>query len=232
MGGVTTRGEKGEHVANEPDVVRIKREKRERHVEPAPAGLTRRRFLTFLGAGSAALAAGSAGTPTGAGDTPAIGGVSEARAAQASRLSFTPIEPTGDDEVVLPRGFKYDVVRKWGDRVTADADYGYNNDFVAYFPIDALDGGQNSQDGILWVNHEYPDPKWVSEYEDSERETEKSPEQIAQEKAVVGGSIFRVRKQGDTWSFDEGDEYNRRVDANGQRPLPRVLPLSGGRTSC
>ena len=189
-------------MAREPDVVRIKREKRERHVEPAPAGLTRRRFLTFLGAGSAALAAGSAGVPTaGAGDAPAIGGISEARASQASRLSFTPIEPTGDDEVVLPRGFKYDVVRKWGDRVTADADYSYNNDFVAYFPIDALDGGQNSQDGILWVNHEYPDPKWVSEYEDAERETEKSPEQIAQEKAVVGGSIFRVRKQGDTWSF-------------------------------
>ena len=198
MGGMTTRGEKGEHVANEPDVVRIKRKKRERPVEPAPAGLTRRRFLTFLGAGSAALAAGSVGTPTGVGDTPAIGGVSEARAAQASRLSFTPIEPSGDDEVVLPRGFKYDIVRKWGDRVTEDADYGYNNDFVAYFPIDALDGGQNSQDGILWVNHEYPDPKWVSEYEDSERETEKSPEQVAQEKAVVGGSIFRVRRQSDT----------------------------------
>ncbi len=115
-----------------------------------------------------------------------IGSLSEALATQASRLSFTPLEPSGDNELVLPRGFKYDVVRKWGDPVTADADYGYNNDFVAYFPIDALDGGQNSQDGILWVNHEYPDPRWVSEYEDAERETEKNPEQIAQEKAVVG----------------------------------------------
>ena len=85
-------------MAKEPDVVRIKREKRERPVEPVSAALTRRRFLTFLGAGSAALAAGSAGVPTGgAGDTPVIGGVSEVRAAQASRLSFTPIEPTGDD---------------------------------------------------------------------------------------------------------------------------------------
>ena len=220
-----TKSEKGVHVANEPDVVRIKREKRERRLESAPAGLTRRRFLTFLGAGSAALAAGSAGAPTGAGDTPVIGGASEARAAQASRLSFTPIEPTGDDEVVLPAGFKYDVLRKWGDRVTEDADYGYNNDFVAYFPIDALDGGQNSQDGILWINHEYPDPKWVSEYEDSERETEKSPEQIAQEKAVVGGSIFRVRRQGDTWSFVEDDQYNRRIDAT--TPMDLTGPAAG-----
>ncbi len=59
--GANTKNEKGEHVTSEPDVMRIKREKRERRVEPAPAGLTRRRFLTFLGAGSAALAAGSAG---------------------------------------------------------------------------------------------------------------------------------------------------------------------------
>jgi hypothetical protein len=141
--GAVKRSEKGEHVAKEPDVVRIKREKRERRLESAPSGMTRRRFLTFLGAGSAALAAGSAGAPTmgvptsgtGGGDAAVIGGIAEAQAAQASRLSFTPIEPTGEDVVVLPAGFKHDVLRKWGDRVTEDADYGYNNDFVAYCPI-------------------------------------------------------------------------------------------------
>jgi hypothetical protein len=61
--GAVKRSEKGEHVAKEPDVVRIKREKRERRLKSAPIGMMRRRFLTFLGAGSAALAAGSAGEP-------------------------------------------------------------------------------------------------------------------------------------------------------------------------
>ncbi len=225
-----TKSEKGVHVANEPDVVRIKREKRERRLESAPAGMTRKRFLTFLGAGSAALAAGSAGAPTmgvpvgstGSRDAAVIGGITEAQAAQASRLSFTPIEPTGEDDVVLPEGFKYDVLRKWGDDVAGDdAPYGYNNDFVAYFPIDALDGGQNSQDGILWVNHEYPDPKWVSEYQDGD----KTPEQIDQEKASVGGSIFRVRRQGNTWGFVEDDQYNRRIDAT--TPMDLTGPAAG-----
>ncbi len=51
--GVVESGEKGERVANEPDVMRIKREKRERHVEPVPASsMTRRRFLTYLGGDS------------------------------------------------------------------------------------------------------------------------------------------------------------------------------------
>ena len=219
-------------MAKEPDVVRIKREKRGRPLEPVPAGMTRRRFLTFLGAGSAALAAGSAGAPTGGaggGAAPVIEGVgaSEAQAAQTSagRLSFTPIEPSGEDDVVLPEGFKYDVVRKWGDNVLGDeTPYGYNNDYVAYFPIDALEGGQSSQDGILWVNHEYPDPKWVSEYQDPDKETEKTPEQIAQEKAVVGGSIFRVRKQGNSWAFVDDDQYNRRIDAT--TPMGLTGPAS------
>jgi hypothetical protein len=51
-------------MADGPSVRRIKREKRELGVKPAPAGMSRRRFLTFLGTGSAALAAGSAGVLT------------------------------------------------------------------------------------------------------------------------------------------------------------------------
>ena len=223
MGGVTTKGEKGELMANEPDVVRIKREKRERRVEPAPAGLTRRRFLTFLGAGSAALAAGS----TGLLDTGQGGGGVRSAAAQTSGgggrggAFFPPIEPTDEDDLILPEGFRYDVVRKWGDQITEDAPYGYNNDYVAYFPIDAPEGGQNSQDGLLWVNHEYPDPKWVSEYQDGK----KTPEQIAEEKTSVGGSIFRVQKSGNNWEFIEGDQYNRRIDAT--TPMDLTGPAAG-----
>ncbi len=222
--GAVTRGEKGEHVAKEPDVVRIKREKRERRVDPAPAGMTRRRFLTFLGAGSAALTAGSTGVLS----TGQEGGGVRSAAAAAAQTSgggaeafFTPIEPTDEDDLILPEGFRYDVVRKWGDQITEDAPYGYNNDYVAYFPIDALEGGQSSQDGILWVNHEYADPKWVSEYQDGE----KTPEQIAEEKAAVGGSVFRIQKSGDNWEFVEDDQYNRRIDAT--TPMDLTGPAAG-----
>ena len=52
-------------MADGPSVRRIKSEKRNLPVEPAPSGMSRRRFLTFLGTGSAALAAGSAGVLTG-----------------------------------------------------------------------------------------------------------------------------------------------------------------------
>jgi secreted PhoX family phosphatase len=207
-------------VANRPDVQRIKKEKRDKTVEPAPAGLTRRRFLTYLGAGSAALTAASTGVLAGCAEGQQGEGAADGSAGGAAQGNagsgepfFRPIEASDADELVLPEGYRYDIVRKWGDEVAPGAPYGYNNDYVAYFPIDALDGGENSEDGLLWVNHEYPDPKWVSEYADPDNETRKTPEQIAAEKASVGGSVFRVRKEGDRWAFVEDNRYNRRVDA-------------------
>ena len=186
--------------------------------------MSRRRFLTYLGTGSAALAA-SSGILAGCAQTEEQGAQEQGsskgqNAPQTSggsggnaELFFEPIEPSDADELRLPEGFKYDTIRKWGDSVAPAGDYGYNNDFVAYFPRDTLEGGDNSEDGILWVNHEYIDAKWVSDYQDPENTTRKTPEQIALEKAAVGGSIFRVRKENGTWRFVEDEEYNRRIDA-------------------
>lgn len=139
-------------------VQRIKKEKRSLGIDPAPAGMSRRKFLTFLGTGSAALAVGSsrllAGCASGeeGGATGSTNGstMAENSSNGSSQAFFKPIEPTDKDDVVLPEGFKYKVIRKSGDRITSDGrKFGFNNDFVAYFPIDTLDGGDNSEDGIL-----------------------------------------------------------------------------------
>ncbi len=221
-------------MANGPDVQRIKKQKRDKAVEPAPAGMTRRRFLTYLGAGSAALTAASTGVLAGCAEGQQGEGASNGSSGSAAQgnagsgePSFRPIEPSDADELVLPEGYRYDIVRKWGDEVAPGAPYGYNNDYVAYFPIDVLDGGDSSEDGLLWVNHEYPDAKWVSDYRDPDSETKKTLEQIALEKTSVGGSVFRVRKEGDRWAFAEDDRYNRRVDAT--TPMEVTGPAAGSR---
>ena len=107
-------------MATQPRVKRIKKEKRDQPVEPAPAGMSRRRFLTFLGTGSAAMAAGSAGMLTGCaqseergskdqgsqtGESARTGGAAGGRSA-----SFKPIEPSDADELVLPEGFRYEII--------------------------------------------------------------------------------------------------------------------------
>jgi secreted PhoX family phosphatase len=219
-------------VAKKPSIQRIKKEKRDQPLEPAPAGMTRRRFLTFLGTGSAALAAGSTGVLVGCSEGQEGAnqqGSQNGEAAQAPAggggPSFRPIEPTDKDDLVLPEGFGYEIIRSSGDPLGGGLTYGDHNDFVAYFPIDALEGGDNSEDGILWVNHEYINPMFWSDYTDTEGATRKTKEQISREKAGVGGSIIRVKKEGDSWRFVENDELNRRIDAT--TPMGATGPAAG-----
>lgn len=130
-------------------------------------------------------------------------------------IPFKPIEPSDKDALVLPEGFDYTIIRKWGDMVTPTEAFGYNNDYVDYLPIDLLEGGHNSEDGILVVNHEYPLPLFVSgyTYADMLAGKKKSREQIDAEKKCVGMSIFRVKKSNGKWAFVMDEQYNRRLDA-------------------
>jgi uncharacterized protein len=193
--------------------------------------MSRRRFLTFLGTGSTALAAGSAGVLTGCArseeqnSTKQESQSGESVPTGGSPSFFKAIEPTDKDDLVLPEGFGYEIVRSAGDQLGGGLTYGDHNDFVAYFPIDVLEGGDDSEDGILWVNHEYINPMFWSGYTDAENATKKTKAQIAREKAGVGGAVVRVKKEGDTWAFVEDEEHNRRIDAT--TPMDVTGPAAG-----
>ena len=122
--------------------------------------LSRRKFLTYVGTGVTALTVTSAGLGAMAPSAEAQG----AKAAshlfgfkkRVSGLKFKPIEPSAKDELVLPKGYKYDVVAAYGDVINKEGDtFGFNNDFTMYFPIDG------SNRGLLWVNHEYSSDLFV-----------------------------------------------------------------------
>jgi len=141
----------------------------------------------FLKAGlSAAVVVGTAGgvtalVPTQAQAAPAGLGFG----ADAARLTFQPILPTTVDDVVVPVGYDYEIIIKWGDPVLPNApdfdfenqtpqaqagQFGYNCDYVAFFPLrggepyaeePSVNGGRgrNSRHGLLVVNHEYTNPE-------------------------------------------------------------------------
>jgi len=124
----------------------------------------------------------------------------------------------------LARGLKDDIIRRSGDPL-GGLTYGDHNDVVAYFPIDTLEGGNNPEDGIAWVNHEYINLMFWSGYTDPEGATRKTKEQISREKAGVGNAIVRVRKNGDSWGFVDDDELNRRIDPT--TPMGVTGPATG-----
>jgi secreted PhoX family phosphatase len=171
--------------------------------------ITRRRFLTYLGLGTyAALARPAFGA--GHADFPLR------RRRGKPPAFFKPIAPSGKDELLLPPGYRYDVVCGWGDALGSrdprgrPEAFGFNNDFVAYFPLDALAGGHNPREGLLWVNHEYPDPLFVSKHVGKAPKTEA---QVLAEKASVGGSVIHVRFQDGKWRHVPGSKYSRRYTA-------------------
>lgn len=185
--------------------------------------MNRRKFLAYLGTGTAALAAASTG----------IGSLTGGKAYAArtadhlfgykhNKVSgfFEPIEHSTVDNVILPKGFKYDVVAAYGDVINEAGDtFGYNNDFTVYFPIE----GSNTH-GLLWVNHEYSSDLFVHGKPGANGKY--SAEQIKKMLYVQGGSVIEVRRnEKGVWKMDTKSKYACRV--TGLTPTTLVGPAAG-----
>ncbi len=89
----------------------------------------------------------------------------DARAETKSAFSFEEVEAGIDEKHHVAAGYDADVLLRWGDGIFVDSprvdprnqtaesqakQFGYNNDYVGYIPIDG-----SSEHGLLVVNHEY-----------------------------------------------------------------------------
>ena len=126
-----------------------------------------------------------------------------------TRPPFTPISTNFEDTFSLADGYSYQILAPWGEVINDQGDtIGFNHDFVGYFPIDMLEGGSSSTEGLLTINHEYPNALFVG----GNTEDRTAPAQIEAEMKSVGVAVVRVRKEGDAWQIVR-DPRNRRIDA-------------------
>jgi secreted PhoX family phosphatase len=176
--------------------------------------ISRRQFLTYLGI-SAPIAFGS---QTLLGESPTF---PLPRQRGKPPEFFTPISPSSQDALLLPPGFKSSIVIRWDDPLGSNAPdsqpekFGFNNDFIAYFSIDALSGGNDSTEGLLWINHEYPNPLFIHGYtpDDEKNQRLKNRPAIELEKLSVGGTVLHVKQVQGVWKPVIGSKYNRRFTA-------------------
>jgi len=139
----------------------------------------RRQFLRFVGAGlTGAYASG-------------LGPLSTA-AQRARPAPFAPIRPTTRDDLVLPAGFRYDILARWSDRLPGtNARFGYNADFTAFLPL------REPGYGVLVVNHEYvslPEPGEIGVYLQTFPIVMGRAPRIDDEMADVGVSVLHLRR--------------------------------------
>jgi uncharacterized protein len=169
--------------------------------------MDRKTFLSYLGTGAAALAAASAGLGT-------LEGKASAASPTADHLFgfgtnkvsgyFEPIAPSRQDKLILPKGYKYDVVAAMGDVINqAGEKFGDGSDYNAYFPID----GSNTR-GLLATNHEYTGIFSVGPIDG-----EPTAAQVKLNLEYQGMSVIEVYKDGNgTWKMDTTSKHARRIN--------------------
>jgi secreted PhoX family phosphatase len=190
-------------------------------VATATAGTTRRSFIRGVAqAGASTLATASVLQVTGVTDL--LADASANGAGNSPFSGFEAIAASSADAVEVPPGFRADVLISWGDEFArpdgTKLTYGFNNDFTAFMPLPGKD-----DEGLLFVNHEYPSPFFQHGQTDPALKT---PEQIALEKYAVGNSILHLKRgKHGAWEVITS-KYNRRV--TGDTPeIPFTGPLAG-----
>ena len=150
----------------------------------------------------------------------ALAAAKKAQAATPS-FGFSEIEAGVDETHHVAEGYSADVLIRWGDPVvkgapefdpmnqTAEAQamqFGYNNDFIGFFPIDGAD-----DHGFLCVNHEYTNEEimfpGMEGRQDKQGFSKLTRELAAVEMMAHGGSVLEIRKVDGAWQVVEGQRF-------------------------
>jgi secreted PhoX family phosphatase len=167
----------------------------------------------------------------------------DAGAQTASRFRFEEIEAGVDDNHHVAAGYDADILIRWGDPILPGggafdpkaqtaaaqrAQFGYNNDYLAYFP---MPGAANpSAHGLLVVNHEFTNeelmfPGLGRQDIESVAFAGMTRELVDIEMAANGGSVIEVKRENGKWQVVAGSKYARRIDAT--TPMDVAGPAAG-----
>jgi secreted PhoX family phosphatase len=170
--------------------------------------MDRRTFLSYLGTGAAALAAASAGLGVLEGKASAVSPTADHMFGfKTNRVSgyFHPIQPSKEDKLVLPQGYRYDVVAAFDDVINkAGEKFGQGADYNAYFPING-----SSTRGLLVTNHEYTNIFALGPI----AESGKTKKQKEKDLYYQGMSVIEVYQDQDgVWKMDTSSKHARRIN--------------------
>ena len=187
---------------------------------------TRRRFIHYLSLAS--LAASSRFSLAAPG----------ARLVNVAGLDFQEIAHGIDSTHHVPPGYVAQVLLRWGDPILPGApawspgaisaagqaaQFGYNNDFVAFMPLPL--GSGSSTRGLLCINHEFTNTKfiWPGLNALNIRQS-MSRERTAVEMAAIGHSVVEIERGARGWRY-KNSLFNRRLTADS--PMRLSGPAAG-----
>ncbi|MFN5850065.1 MAG: PhoX family protein, partial [Chitinophagales bacterium] len=137
-----------------------------------------------------------------------------------SEIDYEGISFSNEDNVVLTKELKHDLLIKWQDVLTDKESFGFNNDYINFVPLT-----KNGNEGILWVNHESPDRFMIL---DKMTDTP-TKEEVEKEMYSVGGALVHIKKDltTNTWAYIKNSPYNRRFSALTLIPFANNVEILG-----
>jgi secreted PhoX family phosphatase len=153
----------------------------------------------------------------------------------ADRFAFQEIAAGVDETHHVADGYRADVLLRWGDKLFPDSpefhplkqsaarqlkQFGYNNDYVAFIPLDAA-----GQRGLLCVNHEYTNEEIMFPgiaRQDLICFKDMTAELVDIEMAAHGVSIVEIARDNGQWRLVLDSKYNRRIS-----PAETVMSVDG-----
>ncbi|MEL6560450.1 MAG: alkaline phosphatase PhoX [Bacteroidota bacterium] len=189
----------------------------------------RRKFISFLGKaglGATVLPPFLSGCGNTSSPNESFSKIDEQRLKFLKDFVVKGIEPSAADNLLLADGLNYHTIIKWGDQISDEDTFGFNNDFTCYIPFDQ----DNPDDGLLWVNHEYINPLFVSDFNYRDYDdpaAHRTLEQIDKEMYAVGGSIVRIKEKDGVWNVVPNDPHNRRLTSQTPIQLNWDEPIEG-----
>ncbi len=190
---------------------------------------SRRKFISFLGKASIGAAivppflmsCGNTSNPSSA-----FKNSSSEELKRLKDLLLKGIDPSDKDDLLLAKGLDYHIITQWGDPISENDYFGFNNDFTCFIPFNK----ENPKDGLLWVNHEYASTLFVAgfHFRDHKNPLEhRTKEQVDKEMYNVGGSIIRIKEENGKWRMVENDPYNKRLTGQTKIKFNWDAPIEG-----
>ncbi|MGX5172631.1 PhoX family protein [Aliikangiella sp. IMCC44653] len=141
-----------------------------------------------------------------------------------------------DENLNVAEDYQAQVLLRWGDPIFEHApafdpnnqseqsqlkQFGFNNDYIGFVPLPL--GSNNSEHGILVVNHEYTDA--TAMFADVTSDLELSLAQTKVDIAAHGLSVVEVKRHKEEWQVVLNSKYNRRITPH--TPMRLVGPAAG-----
>jgi secreted PhoX family phosphatase len=155
------------------------------------------------------------------------------------RFAFQELDAGVDTDHHVAPGYRARPLLRWGDKLFPDSlpfdpmkqtaasqlrQFGYNNDYIAYFPIDG-----SSTHGLLCVNHEYTNEELMfpilKERQDTTGFKDMTAELVDIEIAAHGVTVVEIVRDGEDWKIVLNSPYNRRISP--LTPMTNDGPASG-----